>query len=125
MVAAGFFAWLSFLAYGDGDPAARAFGQALVELPAALAFTGVAAAAVALLPRAAIAISWAAYAIGIAIGLFGALLKLPKALIRISPFDHVPAVPFDDWGPTLILVAVDVVLVAGAVLLVRRRDLST
>jgi ABC-2 type transport system permease protein len=125
MIAAGVFAWVSFLAYGDGDPAARAFGQALAELPAALAFAGVAAVVVALLPRGAVAISWAAYAIGVAIGLFGGLLKLPKALIRISPFDHVPAVPFDDWGPTLILIAVDVVLVAAAVLLVRRRDLST
>lgn len=125
MVAAGFFAWLSFLAYGDGGPAARAFGQALVELPAALVFAGLAALAVAVLPRAAIAIAWALYAIGVGIGLLGQLLKLPKAVIRSSPFDHVPAVPFDDWGPTLILIGVDVVLAAAAVVLIRRRDLST
>lgn len=125
MVAAGVFAWLSFVGYGDGDPAVHALGQALVELPAALVFAGIAAAAIAVLPRAAVAIAWALYTLGVVIGMLGQLLKLPRDVIRSSPFSHVPAVPFTDWGPTVILLAVDVVLAGAAIVLIRRRDLTT
>jgi hypothetical protein len=33
-------------------------------------------------------------------------------------------VPFDDGGPSVILLAIDVVLAVAAVVLIRRRDLS-
>ncbi len=123
MVAAGAAAWLSFLEEG-GDAGIHAFGQAIVELPAVLVFPGIAALAVALLPRAAVAIAWAAFAVGIVLGLFGQLLRLPTGLIRLSPFDHVPSVPFDDAGPTVVLLVVDLALAAAAVILFRRRDLT-
>jgi len=126
MVAAGLLAWLSFLPGGDaGDGGVHAFGQALAELPSALVFPGIAALAVAVVPRASVAIAWALFAIGVVIGLFGQLLQLPEAIIRISPFDHIPNVPFTDGGPTVVLLAIDVVLAAAAVVLIRRRDLST
>jgi ABC-2 type transport system permease protein len=124
MLAAGVAAWLSLLAEA-GEAGIHAFGQALAELPAVLAFPGIAAVAVAVLPRAAVAVAWAAFAVGVMLGLFGQLLQLPKDLIRISPFDHIPSVPFDDWRPTVVLLAVDVALAAAAVALIRRRDLST
>jgi ABC-2 type transport system permease protein len=124
MAAAGLLAWLSFAGSGDAEKGLHALGQALIELPAVLVFPALSALAVAVLPRAAIAISWALFAIGIVLGLFGQLLKLPDWLIRVSPFDHIPIVPFTDWGPSLWLIAVDVVVAAVAVVLVRRRDWS-
>jgi len=124
MVAAGVTAWLSFLSE-HGDAGIHALGQALVELPALLVFPGIAALAVAVLPRVAVAIAWAAFAAGVVLGLFGQLLKLPKGLIRVSPFDHIPSVPFHDWGPTVVLLVIDVVLAVAAVVLIRRRDLTT
>jgi ABC-2 type transport system permease protein len=125
MGAAGVLAWLSFLPAGDADTGLHAFGQALIELPAVLVFPGIAALAVAVLPRAAVAITWALFAIAVVLGLFGQLLKLPERVIQASPFDHIPTVPFTDWGPSVWLIAIDVVLVVAAVVLVRRRDLST
>jgi len=121
MVAAGVLGWLSLVGT-DADQAAHALGQALIELPAALVFPGIAALAVAVLPRAATAVTWALFAIAIVLGLFGQLLGLPKRVIQASPFDHVPSVPFADWGPSAILIAVDVVLAVAAVVLIRRRD---
>jgi ABC-2 type transport system permease protein len=123
MAAAGVLGWLSLIGT-DADTAAHALGQALIELPAALVFPGIAALAVALLPRAAVAVSWALFAIAIVLGLFGQLLKLPERVIQASPFDHIPNVPFHEWGPTAVLLAVDVVLAIAAVVLIRRRDLS-
>ena len=124
MVAAGVLGWLSLIGT-DADDATHALGQALVELPAALVFPGIAALAVALVPRGAVAIAWALFAVAIVLGLFGQLLKLPERVIQASPFDHVPSVPFQDGGPTVVLLVVDVVLAVAAVVLIRRRDLST
>ena len=59
------------------------------------------------------------------IGLFGPLLTLPTGVLDTSPFSHVPSVPFTDWGPTVVLLVVDAALVALALLLVRRRELSS
>ncbi|MGN6327055.1 ABC transporter permease [Pseudolysinimonas sp.] len=123
MGAAGVLGWLSLVG-SDADQAAHALEQALIELPAALVFAGIAAVAVAVLPRAAVAATWALFAIAIVIGLFGQLLKLPKRVIQASPFDHVPNVPFDDWGPSAILITVDIALAVAAVVLIRRRDLT-
>ncbi len=124
MAAAGALAFLSFLPSGDTHNAGVAFWQALAELPAALVFVGLTAIAVALVPRAAVAIGWSLYGLAIVLGLFGQLLRLPAWLVDVSPFSHVPSVPFSDGEPTTILIGVDLVLAAAAVLLIRRRDLS-
>jgi ABC-2 type transport system permease protein len=125
MLAAGVLAWLDFLALGDAHNGAVALGQALIQLPAVLVFVGLAALAVSILPRAAIATGWALFGIGVVLGMFGKLLKLPDWMVDISPFTHIPAIPFTDWGPTAILIAIAVVLSIGAVVLARRRDLTT
>jgi ABC-2 type transport system permease protein len=79
---------------------------------------------IALLPRASVLLAWLVLAAAIVIGLFGPLLKLPQTVLDASPFSHVPTVPFTDWGPSVILVVVDVGLALLALLLVRRRDLA-
>jgi ABC-2 type transport system permease protein len=123
MVFAGAGALLGFGTLGLADDGWRALGQALAELPAALATVAAASVFLAIVPRVSVLLAWLVLAAAIVVGLFGPLLKLPQAVLDTSPFSHVPTVPFTDWGPSVILVIVDVALAAVAILLVRRRDL--
>lgn len=123
--AAGLAAALGFAATGHSVNGWHALGQAFAELPAAVTMVAVAAVLIAVLPRISTLGSWVIFAAVIVIGLFGQLLKLPQAVRDASPFSHVPTVPFTDWGPSLVLTAVAFALAAVALVLVRRRDLST
>jgi len=97
----------------------------VVQAPAALSFVGVTALLVGLLPRLAVSLGWAVFGILIGFGLFGGLLNLPKGVERISPIANVPALPTDDWGPTIIVGVIAVVATALGAMALRRRDLST
>ena len=125
MVFAGLGGLAGLAAATLGDDGWRALGQALAELPAALATVAAASVLIAVVPRASVLLAWLVLAAAIVIGLFGPLLKLPQGVLDASPFSHVPTVPFTDWGPSVILLIVDVALAALALLLVRRRDLTT
>lgn len=125
LAATGLTAAAGFAAPGKPDEAWLSFGQALVQAPAALTFVGVAALLVGLLPRAAIAVSWGVLAIGIGIGLFGSLLGLDEDVQKISPFANVPALPNEEWVPTILIGVTALVLGALAALAFRRRDLVT
>ena len=96
-----------------------------MQAPAALTFVGAAALLVGIVPRAAIALGWGVFAIGVGIGLFGDLLGLPDEVIDASPVSNVPTLPADDWIPTIVIAAVAVALTALAALAFRRRDLVT
>jgi len=58
------------------------------------------------------------------IGLFAQLLNLPDWVVDISPFQHVPAMPADDFelGPLLALTGVAAALAIVGVAGFRRRD---
>jgi ABC-2 type transport system permease protein len=114
-----------FLALDDPDRAWLAFGQTLVQAPAALTFVGAAALLVGLVPRAAIAVGWGVFAIGVGIGMFGDLLGLPDEVIDASPVSNVPSLPTDDWLPTIVIGLIAVALAALAAAAFRRRDLAT
>ena len=114
-----------FFAIGNADDGWLSLGQALVQAPAALGFVGLSALLVGLLPRAAIALSWGLFALGVGIGLFGDLLQLPDGVEKASPFANVPALPADDWWPTAVLSLAAVGLTVLAALAFRRRDLVT
>jgi ABC-2 type transport system permease protein len=116
---------IGFLIAGDSDAAARALGEALAFTPPALVFVGLAALAVAFLPRAAVAISWGLFGIGAVVGLFGSLLQLPDEVIDWTPWGAAPAIPVGDWTGVAVLLAAFVGLVALASVLFRRRDLVT
>jgi ABC-2 type transport system permease protein len=100
---------------------------ALVQLPALLVLIGVAALAFGAIPRAAIAVGWAAFAICLLIGQFGEILKLPQMLRNISPFTHLPAVPVDPVKilPLAILLAIAAGLLVMALAAFRQRDITT
>ena len=123
MVFAGLGALAGLAAAALGDAGWRALGQAMAELPAALATVAAASLFIAVVPRISVLLAWLVLAAAIVVGLFGPLVRLPQAVIDASPFSHVPTVPFTDWGPSAILIIVDAGLALIALLLVRRRDM--
>jgi len=125
LVATGLAAAAGFIALDKSDEAWLSIGQALAQVPAALVFVGFAAVLVGVLPRIAVALSWGVFALGVGLGLFGDLLQLPDGVDKISPFANVPALPTDDWVPTIVIGVAAVVLVALAAIAFRRRNLVT
>jgi len=102
-------------------------GAALALIPAVLVIAGVVLLAVAVVPRAAVAIGWGALAVSLVLGQLGAILDLPQAVLNVSPFTHVPAVPAQPLTatPIVALLAVALVLTALAHIAFHRRDLAT
>ena len=74
-------------------------------------------------PRAVMA-AWGAVAACGVIGLFGELFGLPSWVVDLSPFQHVPHMPAEDFaaGPILALTAVAAALVAARLVGFSRRD---
>lgn len=124
LVATGVAAAVGFAAVGRGDEARLAIEQALVQGPSALLFVAVAALAVAVLPRAATALAWLSYAVGTGWGLLGDALGAPEWADRLSPLATVPALPADEWGPTVVVGLLAAGVTVFAALAVRRRDLG-
>ena len=56
----------------------------------------------------------------------GALLRLPDAVLAISPFDHLPQQPGNPvaWTPLLVELALAAALMAAGLVAYRRRDLG-
>lgn len=125
LVATGVAALAGFTAAGNPDDGWLALGQALAQGPAALACVAAAALAFALVPRASVGIGWGVFGAAAAWGLFGGLFDAPDWALKLSPFANVPALPSDDWVPTLVVGAIAVALAALAFPVFRRRDLTT
>ncbi len=127
-LAAGSAAALSFAVV---DPDADRTGSSLLggvaQLPGVAFFVGVAALAVAVLPRAAAALAWGALIASYLLGPIGGLLGLDDDLRVWSPFEQVPAVPGDtpDWTGALVVAVVGIVAMGVALIAMRRRELST
>lgn len=125
----GFTAGLTYgFVIGDvGGQAPRLVAASLVYLPAVLALAGLVVAAFGFLPHRAIAIAWMAVAFCFLIGQLGPLLDLPQAVLDLSPFTHIPAVPADELTalPLVVLVVLAAGLVAAGLAGFRRRDLAT
>ncbi|MFF5257659.1 ABC transporter permease [Actinomadura viridis] len=101
-------------------------GAAMVRLPATLALAGFVVAVIGLLPRLAVALSWAALGACLVIGQLGPILELPRPVMNISPFSHTPSLPSADLAvmPVAVLAGVALLLTAAGVMLFRRRDLA-
>jgi ABC-2 type transport system permease protein len=109
---------------GDDGAVGTGLAAALVHLPAVLVVAAAAAALVGSSVRLA-PLAWALLGWVVLIGLFGPLLGLPEAALRLSPFGWVPAVPAEelDAVPLVGLVAVAGALSVLALTAFRRRDL--
>jgi ABC-2 type transport system permease protein len=100
---------------------------ALIQLPAIGVLGAAVVTLIMLLPRWSVGLSWALVVGSIFVGpMFGPSLGLPTWLLDLSPFTHVPNAPAADptIGPILGLCLALGLLVAAAVLLLRRRDLT-
>jgi len=114
------------VASGDFGAGWGVMSAAVVQIPAVLALGGFVFAAFALTPRWAGPLSWAALAGSFVVGQFGDLLKLPQAVVNLSPFTHVPAVPAETLAmvPVVVLLGVAAVFVGIGIAGFRRRDLA-
>jgi ABC-2 type transport system permease protein len=124
----GLVAGLSFVSGGaDGDRFWSSVGAGIVQLPAAVTFIAITTLVFALIPRATVAIGWAAIAVGFTIGQFGGILQLPEWVRDASPFTHTPGLPAAEveWSGMWWLLGVSAVLLVLSVILVRRRQLTT
>ncbi|WP_457099452.1 ABC transporter permease [Microbacterium sp. P5_E9] len=100
-----------------------AFGQ----LAAASVFLVLTALVFVLAPRATIAVGWTLIAVGSIFGLFGPLFGFPDWMAKLSPLEAAPKVTMDgvELNGLWWLIAVVVVVGAGAITLMRRRELAT
>ncbi|GHF59621.1 ABC transporter membrane-spanning protein [Streptomyces mashuensis] len=118
------------LGYGAqaGDVGARLgplTGAALAQLPAVWVLTAVAVLLAGALPRAAAA-AWAVAGACLALGWLGPALKLPQAVLDLSPFGHLPKLPGAEVtaAPFVWLSVPAVLLTVVGLAALRRRDVS-
>lgn len=100
--------------------------SAVVHIPAVLALGGFAVAVFGAFPRASIAVSWSAFGAALLIGQFGEVLKLPQAVMNLSPFTHTPNYPVESIAatPLLLIATAAVAFTAAGIALFRRRNLT-
>lgn len=124
MVASGLGMGLTYATIADDlGEAGPILGAALAFVPALWVLVGVAFALFGLAPRWAAA-AWAALVGAFVVGLLGELIDLPSAVMNLSPFQHVPAMPAEGFDPVpaLVLTAVAAGLVAAGFAGFHRRD---
>ncbi|SFO07576.1 ABC-2 type transport system permease protein [Streptomyces sp. cf124] len=130
VVAFGGTVWIMLLAglgftLGYGKEAGPILGACLVQVAGVWVVGGAAVLLLGLTPRAAPA-AWGLAGAVLLIGWIGPALDAPAALLDLSPFGHLPKLPGGamDWTPVLTLTGLAVVLVAGGLAGLRRRDVS-
>ncbi|MCW7942701.1 ABC transporter permease [Streptomyces hygroscopicus] len=117
-------AGLGFAA-GYGRETGPILGACLVQLPAVWMIGGLAVLLYGVLPRGAV-LAWGVAGAALLIGWVGPALNLPRAVLDASPFGHLPKLPGGQmaWAPVLTLTGIAVVLVAGGLAGLRRRDMT-
>ncbi|MFJ8313202.1 MULTISPECIES: ABC transporter permease [unclassified Streptomyces] len=114
------------LAAGYGREPGAILGAALVQLPAIWTLAGLAVLLYGAFPKAAQA-ALGVVGLCLALGWIGPALNLPRAVLGLSPFGHLPKLPGTDmaWTPVLVLTLIAAALVTAGLTALRRRDLST
>ncbi|WP_433479082.1 ABC transporter permease [Spirillospora sp. CA-142024] len=103
----------------------RELGAALAQLPSVWVIAAVTVLLFGALPRASSA-GWGVLAVCLLLGQVGPLLKLPQAVMDISPFTHTPKLPGGDADPLplVALTAVAAAVTAAGLIAFRRRDVT-
>jgi len=114
------------LALGYGAEFGAVLGACLVQVPAVWTLGGLAVLLYGLSPRLAPG-AWAAAGLALLLGWIGPALKIPQAVLDLSPFGHLPRLPGGTmtWTPVLVLTAIAAALTAAGLACLRRRDLAT
>lgn len=111
------------------EPWTRALDITLASLayiPATTVFVGLVLVVYAIAPSAVIPSAWVAFLFTFIVGQFGALLKLPHWIMSLSPFSHIPRVPYAafDGMPLITLIAINIALSGAAILRIRSRNIT-
>lgn len=95
------------------------------QLPAVWVTVAMVVVLYGVVPRL-VAAAWGVYGLFVLLDLFGPTLRLPSAVVDLSPFTHVAAYPLDriTLGPVVILVIVAVAGSAVGFAAFRRRDVG-
>ncbi|MFI8963472.1 ABC transporter permease [Streptomyces sp. NPDC053493] len=112
------------LALSYGKDTGALLGASLAQLPAVWTLAGLAVLLWGAFPKAAAA-AWGVAGVCLALGWIGPALDLPRPVLDLSPFAHLPKLPGQDmaWTPLLALTALAAALVAAGLAGLRRRDL--
>ena len=126
-LSAGLAAGAAFAATGFPDRFGSSVGAATAHMPAALVFVGLVSVVFALAPRLATTLGWGLLALGILVGQFGDLLRLPDAVQSVSPFAHSPGLPADvlEPAPLVVLIAVAALAAGIGTIAFRWRDVRS
>jgi ABC-2 type transport system permease protein len=124
-LAAGAMTWVGARVQGAGVSLARLLEAAVNCMPLALMFLGFGFLALALLPRAAGALSYGLVTIAFVWELFGSLLDAPHWVVSLTPFQHIGFVPAQAirLGPAGVMLAIALGACGLALTLFQRRDL--
>ncbi|MFE4698007.1 ABC transporter permease [Streptomyces sp. NPDC056738] len=114
------------LALGYGAETGAILGACLVQVPAIWTLGGLAVLLYGVSPRVAPG-AWAVAGLALVLGWIGPALKIPQAVMDLSPFGHLPKLPGGTmtWTPVLVLTAIAAALTATGLACLRRRDLAT
>ncbi|MFJ8108865.1 ABC transporter permease [Streptomyces sp. NPDC096132] len=117
-------AGLGFVA-GHGKEAGAILAACLVQLPAVWVVGGLAVLLYGWAPRLAPA-AWAVAGAVLLIGWIGPALDVPRTVLDLSPFGHLPKLPGGElsWEPVGVLVVLSGLLVTAGLAGLRRRDLT-
>lgn len=109
------------------DQSLSLLAAGMVQLPAVLIFLGFSALSFAVVPKISIMLNWLLFTACYVIIQFGEVFKLDQWVLDLSPFTHIPAMPSQDiaWWPVVNMTAIALAGVAAALLLFRRRNLTT
>ncbi|MEU0070764.1 ABC transporter permease [Streptomyces sp. NPDC006332] len=112
-------------AVGYGKEAGPILGACLVQVAGVWVVGGLAVLLHGVVPRAAMA-AWGVAGAVLLIGWVGPALDVPRAVLDLSPFGHLPKLPGGEmeWGPVLVLLLVAVALTGAGLAGLRRRDMT-
>ncbi|MBV9716501.1 MAG: hypothetical protein JOZ64_14075 [Solirubrobacterales bacterium] len=122
---AGPLAWAGASAGGAHISLARMIGAGANALPTAILFTGIAALAYAVAPRASSAITYTLLTVSFLWQLVGSLIAAPRWVLDLTPFAHVALVPTQPFRALAagIMITIGVVSALAATRILKRRDL--
>lgn len=111
------------LVTGDGDTAWSFTWPSLQYVGPVLVLSGLARLLFGVLPRWMV-LAWVPLVFVAVVMLFGDLFQIPQWLQDVSPFEHLPMVPAEEfaWGPVLAMVAIAAALSVAGQIAFRRRN---